>query len=148
MATSPQFQKLVQTLFARRRAPGPLDVATMRAGFVATALPVAADVRRAVVTIGEAAVEELTAPGADPDRTVLYLHGGGFVIGSPDTHRKLAADIGRTAGARVLLPDYPLAPEHPFPAAIDWIVAGTMHYSRVVPLRHVSPSQETRRAER
>src|SRR5262245_55033808 len=123
MATSPQFQRLVQALFARRRAPGPLDVATMRAGFVATALPAAADVCRAVVTIGDVAVAELATPNVDPDRTVLYLHGGGFVIGSPETHRKLAADVGRAAGARVLLPDYPLAPEAPFPAAIDWIVA-------------------------
>jgi phosphinothricin tripeptide acetyl hydrolase len=50
---------------------------------------------------------------------VLYLHGGGFVMGSPVTHRKLAGDISRASGARVLLLDYRLAPEHPNPAATD-----------------------------
>jgi epsilon-lactone hydrolase len=54
---------------------------------------------------------------------VLYLHGGGYVIGSPRSHRHLAAAIGRSAQTRVLLPDYRLAPEHPFPAAVDDAVA-------------------------
>jgi acetyl esterase/lipase len=122
MATSPQFQKLVQMLLSRRRPPGPLDVDNMRMGFTAAALPAPADVERGAVTIGGVEVEQLTPPDAASDRVVLYLHGGGFVIGSPQTHRKLAADIGRAAGARVLLPDYPLAPERPFPAALDWLV--------------------------
>ncbi len=121
MATSPQFQKLLQTLFARRPPPGPFVVEALRMGFEATALPGAADVVRTAVLIGDVAVDELTVPGADPTRVVLYLHGGGFVIGSPVTHRKLAGDIARAAGVRVLLPDYPLAPEQPFPAAIEWI---------------------------
>jgi acetyl esterase/lipase len=43
-------------------------------------------------------------------------------MGSPHSHRKLAGDVSRAAGARVLVPDYPLAPEHPFPAAIESIV--------------------------
>jgi monoterpene epsilon-lactone hydrolase len=50
---------------------------------------------------------------------VLYLHGGGYVIGSPRSHRHLAAAIARAAGARALLLDYRRAPEHPFPAAVD-----------------------------
>ncbi len=64
------------------------------------------------------------------DRSVLYLHGGGYTIGSIRTHRHLAAAIALEAHARVLLVDYRLAPEHPFPAAIDdamaawqWLVA-------------------------
>jgi acetyl esterase/lipase len=58
---------------------------------------------------------------ADPgDRPVLlFLHGGGYLAGSADTHRPLAAALGRRLGADVLLPDYRLAPEHPFPGAID-----------------------------
>jgi acetyl esterase/lipase len=49
----------------------------------------------------------------------LYFHGGGFVCGSPRTHRALAADLSRACGARLLLPDYRLAPEHPHPAAAN-----------------------------
>lgn len=56
---------------------------------------------------------------ADPDRTVLFLHGGGYAQGSPLSHRGLAADLSRATGSRVLLLDYRLAPEHPFPAPVE-----------------------------
>src|SRR5207253_11051350 len=62
-------------------------------------------------------------PGARADAATLYLHGGGYVIGSPRSHRHLAAAIARAAGTRALLLDYRLAPEHPFPAALDDAVA-------------------------
>ena len=52
-------------------------------------------------------------------RAVLYLHGGGFTIGSPRTHRALAAHLAAASGATVHLLDYRLAPEHPFPAGLD-----------------------------
>ncbi|MEM1383874.1 MAG: alpha/beta hydrolase [Pseudomonadota bacterium] len=52
-------------------------------------------------------------------RTILFLHGGAFVAGSPRTHRHVAAAIARAASARVLVPDYRLAPDHPFPAAVE-----------------------------
>jgi len=52
-------------------------------------------------------------------RLVLHLHGGGFFMGSPMTHRGLAAAIGRSSDAAVVLPDYRLVPEHPYPAALD-----------------------------
>ncbi|MHA6792070.1 alpha/beta hydrolase [Pseudonocardia bannensis] len=61
----------------------------------------------------------LTPPGADPARAVLYLHGGGFTIGSPATHRALAGHLADAAGATVYVLDYRLAPEHPYPAALD-----------------------------
>lgn len=63
--------------------------------------------------------EWVAAPGIDPERAVLYLHGGGYAIGSINTHRRLAYDISAASSARVLLIDYRLAPEHPFPAAVD-----------------------------
>jgi monoterpene epsilon-lactone hydrolase len=120
---SSQFQKLRQILFIRRRPPMPVPVAVerLRANFEALALPAAADVAVTSHQIAGMPVEELMTPGADPGRTVLYLHGGGYVMGSPHSHRKLAGDVSRAAGARVLVPDYPLAPEHPFPAAIESI---------------------------
>lgn len=75
------------------------------------------------VTIGEMKAEWLTAPGADPSRAILYLHGGGYVIGSIETHRALAARLSQASGSRVLLIDYRLAPEHPHPAAVEDSVA-------------------------
>jgi epsilon-lactone hydrolase len=69
------------------------------------------------------AAEWIAAPDVQRDRAVLYLHGGGYVIGSLDSHRHLAAEISRTAGMCVLAIDYRLAPEHPFPAAGDDSVA-------------------------
>ncbi len=69
---------------------------------------------------GEVAGLWITAPGADPAAgAVLYLHGGGFVSGSLRTHRHLAAAVSASTGLPVLLLDYRLAPEHPFPAAAD-----------------------------
>lgn len=56
---------------------------------------------------------------AEPARVVLFLHGGGYVIGSLDSHRHLVVEVGRAARARTLAVDYRLAPEHPFPAAVD-----------------------------
>jgi epsilon-lactone hydrolase len=53
------------------------------------------------------------------DKVILYLHGGGYALCSANTHRSLAASIGRAAGVKVLFPEYRLAPEHPFPAAIE-----------------------------
>src|SRR5262249_871990 len=58
-------------------------------------------------------------PPAADDRAVLYLHGGGFLVGSPRTHGGFAAWIAEAAGAPVHLPEYRLAPEHPYPAAVD-----------------------------
>src|SRR5947208_15310354 len=55
-------------------------------------------------------------PGAY--RTILYFFGGVFVLGSPDTRRKTAGHLALAAKARVLVPNYRLGPEHPFPAAV------------------------------
>jgi phosphinothricin tripeptide acetyl hydrolase len=65
------------------------------------------------------AAEWIEPAGARADAAILYLHGGGYVLGSPRSHRHLAAAIGRAARARVLLADYRLAPEHRFPAAVE-----------------------------
>jgi len=53
------------------------------------------------------------------DRTLLYLHGGGYILGSIETHRAMVAKLCRFAGVRGLIIDYRLAPENPFPAAIE-----------------------------
>jgi len=83
--------------------------------------------------------EWVTTEGAAADKVVLYLHGGGYAIGSIKTHRALAANISKAAGVRLLLIDYRLAPEHPHPAAVDdavtawrWLLREGLDPSRMV----------------
>lgn len=83
------------------------------------AFPLPEDIVREDVSVAGIASERLTPKGARSDAVLLYLHGGGYGIGSPRSHRHLAGDIARRAGITALVPDYRLAPEHPFPAAVD-----------------------------
>jgi acetyl esterase/lipase len=68
--------------------------------------------------------EWVRAPGVRDDTVFLYLHGGGYALGSSATGRPLAAALSEAAETRVLSLDYRLAPEHPFPAAVEDAVAG------------------------
>ncbi|MCG3215439.1 MAG: alpha/beta hydrolase [Candidatus Heimdallarchaeota archaeon] len=63
--------------------------------------------------------EWLYPHNSEKNRVILYLHGGYYTSGSPKTHRSLAARIGKTSNSPVLLIDYRLAPENPFPAALE-----------------------------
>lgn len=64
--------------------------------------------------------EWIVPNGADPDeRVILYLHGGGYVVGSPATHRGLTARLANEAGVALFAARYRLAPDHPCPAAIE-----------------------------
>lgn len=58
-------------------------------------------------------------PGAAADRVLLYFHGGAYVMGSARTHRDLAARLSQATGVRVAVPNYRLAPENPYPAALE-----------------------------
>ena len=86
--------------------------------------PTAADVALRVEDAGGVKAEWSSTPGADPGRAILYLHGGGYVIGSIASHRHLASELGRAAMTRTLALDYRLAPEAPFPAAVDDALTG------------------------
>lgn len=74
--------------------------------------------RRRVVVGGLAGEEHLPRRSA-PTCVILYLHGGGFVMGSFRTHRGISGRLAREVGARVVTPNYRLAPEHPYPCALD-----------------------------
>lgn len=76
------------------------------------------------VDAGGVAAEWTATPGADPSRVILFLHGGGYVSGSLASHRHMVAQAGREARARTLALAYRLAPEHPFPAALEDALAG------------------------
>lgn len=71
------------------------------------------------VNINRRAAQWLIPDGAMADTAVLYLHGGAYTVGSPNSHRALASHIAKASQVRVLLLDYRLAPEHPFPAAVE-----------------------------
>ncbi|HLI80968.1 MAG TPA: alpha/beta hydrolase [Candidatus Binataceae bacterium] len=120
-----QLDSLIQMLKARPLADPNASIEQVRAGFEAMGamLPVEPDIKSEPVSAGGVKAEWVSAPGADSGRAILYLHGGGYVIGSINTHRALAGRLSRAAKARVLLIDYRLAPEHPFPAAVDDSVA-------------------------
>ena len=79
----------------------------------------APDVSGTEVSAGQVSALWMRTPGVSEVHTILYLHGGGYVLGTARQFRDLASRIGRAAGARVLVPEYRLAPEHPFPAAIE-----------------------------
>lgn len=117
---SPELQMVLQMLTANPFADAP-TAAEMRAGLEAMAgtFPLEPDVRADKLTVGDMAAEWITSAAVSATKTILYLHGGGYVVGSLDTHRDVAARLGRAAGCRVLLVDYRLAPEHPHPAAVD-----------------------------
>ena len=104
---------------AAGQAPPPLE--EWRAAFVPGDIlhPLPDDVRVSAVNAGGVPAHWLTAPGADAGRVLLFLHGGGFELGSVRSDGELAARLGRASGMRVLFPEYRLAPEHPFPAAVD-----------------------------
>ncbi len=70
-------------------------------------------------TLGGRPCDRIVAEGASPERAVLYLHGGAYVLGSPRTHRGLAAQIGVAGRAPVHVLDYRLGPEHPHPAGLE-----------------------------
>jgi len=100
--------------------------------------PLAPDIKKEKVSAGGIDAEWISAPNSSADRAVLYVHGGGYVIGSVNTHRDLLARIARASGARVLGINYRLAPEHPFPAAVDdsvaayrWMLAQGLNPNRI-----------------
>jgi epsilon-lactone hydrolase len=118
--TVAQLDSLI-TLLRSRPTPDKPDVMQSRARYekLAVVLGGAPDAKCEKVDAGGVAAEWVAAPGFDAERAVLYLHGGGYAIGSINTHRRLAYDISAACGARVLVIDYRLAPEHPFPAAVE-----------------------------
>jgi epsilon-lactone hydrolase len=82
-----------------------------------------ADTETRAVEAGGVAADLVTAPASRPDRHLLYLHGGGYATGSPALYRDLTWRLAAAAKVRLLAIDYRLAPEHPFPAALDDAVA-------------------------
>lgn len=90
-------------------------------GAVAMRVPRGTVVRH--VTLGGRPAERVTVGATERPRAILYLHGGGYTVGSARLYRSLAAHLAQSSGAVVFTLDYRLAPEHPYPAALDDAVA-------------------------
>lgn len=102
------------------RPETPPTVVEQRGGFAAAiGRPAPQDVATRATTLGGRPALELTPVGASDRRRLLYFHGGGYAIGSPDTHAGLVGELARRAGLRAVSVGYRLAPEHPFPAAVE-----------------------------
>jgi acetyl esterase/lipase len=116
--SDPQLAELRAMLATR---PRPTDVAELRRNFDANAqlYPVPADILVEPTNANGVRAEWTTTPDADRNRVVIFCHGGGYVFGSLDSHRHMVVEVGRAARARSLALDYRLAPEHPFPAAVE-----------------------------
>ena len=105
----------------RMAAQPEMDVATLRDMFEAWHL---STVEPTGVTYEEVDAGGVPAmwcipTGADPSRVLFWTHGGGFVVGSMHTHRKVAGHLAKATGARALVIDYRRAPEHPYPAQLE-----------------------------
>ena len=121
---SPELEVVIGML----RSASPLQGGTLlekrgRMELQATLAPPPADVRYEPIDAGAVPAEWTAAPGARSDRALVYLHGGGYCLGSIATHRSLVARVSRETGMRVLSVGYRLAPEHPHPAAVEDAVA-------------------------
>ena len=90
------------------------------------------------VKMGGVPAEVVTVAGTKPDCDLLFLHGGAFFLGSPQTARTISVPMARLANAKVHVPDYRLAPEHKFPAAVNDCFAA---YKHLIEVEQVDPTR-------
>jgi acetyl esterase/lipase len=111
----------VDSMLRQPRPEGPQSLEASRAGFRAlmATMIVPDGIRTTDTTLGDRPAL-LVEPVGDPrPGTILYFHGGGFILGSPETALSLTGNLVARTGFKAFSPDYRLAPEHPFPAAIE-----------------------------
>src|SRR5262249_38606865 len=118
---SAQLAMLIDMLRSAPPVPQDMDIALRRQRLeeLTSGAPLPDGVRATPVDAGGVPAEWVGAPGATDAAPLLYLHGGGYTIGSLRTHRALVGRLAAATGARALSVDYRLGPEHPFPAAVD-----------------------------
>jgi epsilon-lactone hydrolase len=121
--TNPEIH-VIRDLLRSRPRPAGLAERRERLDALGAKYQLPCDVRVETTSANGVAAEWTSTPEADPDRVILFLHGGGYVSGSIDSHRHMIAEAGRQARARTLALGYRLAPEHPFPAALEDAIAG------------------------
>lgn len=117
---SQQHEALVQQILEGFVTDAP-SLEDQRAGYEETlaATPIAEDISIEPFRIGSMDADWVSAPNSQSDRIILYFHGGGYVIGSNVGYREFAGRLARATAARICVINYRLAPENPFPAAVD-----------------------------
>lgn len=114
------------------------DLRTRRAGFAAaTGRGPDEAVSTRPTTLGGRPALDLTFSGQDDTARLLYLHGGGYIVGSPDTHAGLTGALAQHAGIPAVSLDYRLAPEHPFPAAVEDGLAAYRDLLKCLPAQRI-----------
>ena len=109
----------IRTLLSSKPRPVGWAERRRRIDEVGSVWPVADDVEVTAVDAAGVPAEWSIAPGSDASRVLMFLHGGGYCSGSILSHRRMVTEAGRAAGMRTLAVGYRLAPEHPFPAALE-----------------------------
>lgn len=132
----PELTKLLETLRARPKVTDIGERRQMIDAFAAS-FPPANDVTIERLTIGGVNAEKSRAPDDNDQGALLYVHGGGYVIGSLDSHRHVATEAGRACGVPAYALDYRLAPEAPFPAPVE----DTLSAYRALLDRDINPSR-------
>jgi len=113
-----EIEAIRELLVSKPRPVGWLE-RRQRLDEVGSVWPVADDVKLIPVNAGGVAGEWSSVPGSDASRVLRYFHGGGYCSGSIRSHRRMVSEAGRAANVRTLAIAYRLAPEHPYPAALD-----------------------------
>ena len=118
---SKEQQRQLDAILRQGQFDGGGDVETVRKAFneLMAQVPVAPDIRQQPVEIGGVAGVEVTIDGIESENVILYFHGGVYVIGTASASVPLVGDLVRRAGAKAITLDYRLAPEHPYPAAVE-----------------------------
>ncbi|MEE9150167.1 MAG: alpha/beta hydrolase [Candidatus Tectomicrobia bacterium] len=120
MAASPQLDHVISLIRARAATPRhTIDEDRQSYETMMISMPQDGDMQTERVGAGGVPAEWVRAPGAQDDQVMLYVHGGGYVVGSMRTHRAMLSYLSRASGFSVLGLDYRLAPENPFPAPVE-----------------------------
>src|SRR5512132_1320197 len=109
----------VRELLRSKPRPTSFPERRQRLDAIGSTSPLAGDIGLEPIDANGVAAEWSLAPGSDPSKMLLFFHGGGYCSGSIVSHRGMVTEAGRAAQARTLAVGYRLAPEHPFPAAIE-----------------------------
>ena len=111
----------LEAILRQSAFPAGIDIVEQRRRLaeLTSAQPLPPDVTVTATALGSVPAAEITVGGAGTRHVVLYFHGGVYVLGSAVQAAGLASQVGRQTGAKVISVDYRLAPEHPYPAAVD-----------------------------
>jgi monoterpene epsilon-lactone hydrolase len=135
---------VIRAMLSARPRPTNLGERRARLDGLGGQYPLPADVRVEAANANGVAAEWTATPEADPGHVILFLHGGGYISGSLDSHRHMIAQAGREARARTLALGYRLAPEHPFPAALEDAIAGYRYLlSHGIEPKHIAIAGES-----